>query len=103
MKTIFQRTALGFAVFALVGNAQAQTASSSASAALTEVVITGNPLGRDQLAQPVSQLSARDLREQDQGTLGETLNALPGVGSTYLAPKRADPPSAAWTVTVFGC
>lgn len=91
MKTIFQRTALGFAVFALVGNAQAQTASSSASAALTEVVITGNPLGRDQLAQPVSQLSARDLREQDQGTLGETLNALPGVGSTYFGPQASRP------------
>ena len=92
----FQRSALSWAILGLMAPAWAQTsAQTSASTAspisLPELVITGNPLKRDQTSQPVSQMSNRDLRERDQGTLGETLNGLPGVSSTYFGPQSSRP------------
>ena len=68
------------------------TAGASAqNAAVSEVVITGNPLGRDQIALPVSALGRADLLERGQSTLGETLNGLPGVSSTYFGPNASRP------------
>ena len=56
-----------------------------------ELVITGNPLQRDQVLSPVSALSGAELRERAQGSLGETLNTLPGVGSSYFGPQASRP------------
>jgi iron complex outermembrane receptor protein len=56
-----------------------------------EVVITGNPLFKTQTPAAVSSLSGLSLLQQGQGTLGETLNQLPGVSSTYFGPNSSRP------------
>jgi iron complex outermembrane receptor protein len=66
-------------------------AQTTAPSALTEIVITGNPLGRDTATVPVSTLGRADLLERGQSTLGETLNGLPGVSSTYFGPNASRP------------
>ena len=65
--------------------------ASAQNAAISEVLITGNPLGRDQTALPVNALGRADLLERGQSTLGETLNQLPGVSSTYFGPNASRP------------
>lgn len=57
----------------------------------SEIVITGNPLGRDRTTVPVSTMGRADLLERGQSTLGETLNGLPGVSSTYFGPNASRP------------
>jgi iron complex outermembrane receptor protein len=59
--------------------------------AVSEVIITGNPLSRAQNANNVSTLSGMNLTHQGQSTLGETLNNLPGVSSTYFGPNASRP------------
>lgn len=71
-----------------ISNAWAQNAAPSA---LPEIVITGNPLGRDSTTVPVSTMGRADLLERGQSTLGETLNGLPGVSSTYFGPNASRP------------
>ncbi len=61
------------------------------SSVAPEIVITGNPLGRDATPANVGSLSGAELRERGQASLGETLGALPGVGSTYFGPKASRP------------
>ncbi len=61
------------------------------SSVAPEIVITGNPLGRDATPANVGSLSGAELRERGQASLGETLSALPGVGSTYFGPKASRP------------
>lgn len=56
-----------------------------------EVVITGNPMSKLQNTNNVSSLSGLALSEQGQSTLGETLNNLPGVSSTYFGPNASRP------------
>jgi iron complex outermembrane receptor protein len=56
-----------------------------------EILITGNPLARESTAVPASALGSRDLIERGQSTLGETLNGLPGVSSTYFGPNASRP------------
>ncbi len=56
-----------------------------------EIVITGNPLGRDTTTVPVRALGRADLLERGQSTLGETLSGLPGVSSTYFGPNASRP------------
>lgn len=55
------------------------------------VVVTGNPLGRDGLAQPVTVLSGDGLVLRRAGTLGETLDGLPGVAATGFGPQSSRP------------
>jgi iron complex outermembrane receptor protein len=69
-------------------SAMAQTNSPMTSG---EIVITGNPLGREQNSVPASVLGRSDLIERGQSTLGETLNGLPGVSSTYFGPNASRP------------
>ncbi|MFY8015487.1 MAG: TonB-dependent receptor [Limnohabitans sp.] len=59
--------------------------------AIQEVVITGNPLSKSSISSAVSSLSGQSLLEQGQSTLGETLNHLPGVSSTYFGPNASRP------------
>ena len=86
----FQLSALACACLATLSfsNAWAQNAAPGAPG---EIVITGNPLGRDSTTVPVSTLGRADLLERGQSTLGETLNGLPGVSSTYFGPNASRP------------
>ncbi len=59
--------------------------------AVTTIVITGNPLGRDATASPVSVLAGDGLTLRRAGTLGETLDGLPGVASTWFGPNASRP------------
>jgi iron complex outermembrane receptor protein len=86
MQTSFQRRALCLALAA----AFAALPTTRALAQQT-VVITGNPLGRDNAAQPVSVLSGDALAQRRGGTLGETLDGLPGVSATYFGPNASRP------------
>jgi iron complex outermembrane recepter protein len=60
------------------------------SGAPAQVVITGNPLRHDSV-QPASVLSGDALTERRAGTLGETLDGLPGVASTGFGPNVGRP------------
>jgi iron complex outermembrane receptor protein len=82
MHFIFKFSALAWAC--ALCSAMAQTAPS-------EIIITGNPLGREQATAPASAMGRSDLLERGQSTLGETLNGLPGVSSTYFGPNASRP------------
>ncbi len=57
------------------------------------IVVTGNPLGADSddLVVPVAVLNGRDLSLRRESTLGETLNSIPGVSSSYFGPNASRP------------
>lgn len=55
------------------------------------VVITGNPLARDQTQQPSSVLAGDGLVLRRAGTLGDTLDGLPGVASSWFGPNAGRP------------
>lgn len=61
------------------------------NATLDTVVVTGNPLGATELIAPVDQLNKYELLQRGQSTLGETLNGLPGVSSSYFGPNASRP------------
>ena len=81
--TMAMASALGLLV--IYADASAQNAPDS------EVFITGNPLDRDQTTLPANAMGRTDLLERGQSTLGETLNGLPGVSSTYFGPNASRP------------
>ncbi|MFZ2972887.1 MAG: TonB-dependent receptor [Ferribacterium limneticum] len=60
---------------------------------LPPVVVTANPLGSGlfDLVPPVSVLGGRELSLRRESTLGETLNGLPGVSSSYFGPNAGRP------------
>ena len=104
---VFQRHALVIALgaaFAPASFAQ-QTATDTAATppsitaaaaaprttTLKDVVVTGNPLRSTELAAPVSVLSGDELVLRRAGSLGETLNGLPGVSSSYFGPNANRP------------
>lgn len=58
---------------------------------LQPVVITGNPLGLKELVAPVQHLSGDELTLRRGGSLGDTLDGLAGVGSTYFGPNSNRP------------
>lgn len=60
-------------------------------AALPDQVITANPLGEVQPAAPSSVLQGDDLTLRQKGSLGETLDGLPGVSSTWFGPGASRP------------
>lgn len=60
-------------------------------AALPDQVITANPLGEVQPAAPNSVLQGDDLTLRQKGSLGETLDGLPGVSSTWFGPGASRP------------
>ena len=61
------------------------------AAAADTVLITGNPLGRVGIAAPVSVLSGEALAQRRAGTLGETLDGLPGVAGSGFGPNSNRP------------
>ncbi len=89
-----RHTALaGALALAFVSTARAQTAPSDAQPATTlaPVVVTGNPLGSADVAAPTTVLGGNALVLKRAGTLGETLNGLPGVSSSYFGPNASRP------------
>ena len=60
---------------------------------LAPVAITGNPLGveSDELVVPVTVLNGRELSLRREGTIGETLNGIPGVTATQFGPNASRP------------
>jgi iron complex outermembrane receptor protein len=76
-------------LLAHVGSAAAQ--NPPAYPPVTAVVITGHPLGRDELALPASVLGGEALARRRAGTLGATLDGLPGVASTGVGPQSGRP------------
>jgi iron complex outermembrane recepter protein len=60
---------------------------------LDSIAVTGNPLGvgSDELVVPVSVLNGRELSLRREGTLGETLNSIPGVSATQFGPNASRP------------
>ena len=85
----FRRHAIGAALICLGGSAFAQ--QGAAAPTLSEVTVTGNPLGATDLIAPAVQYSGTGLLLRSQSTLGETLNNTPGVSSTYFGPNASRP------------
>ncbi|HEY0296705.1 MAG TPA: TonB-dependent receptor [Bordetella sp.] len=71
--------------------AQDQPPAAAPAATLESVVVTGNPLGNDTIAQPTTVLEGRGLDLRRSATLGETLNGLPGVSTTTYGPMVGRP------------
>lgn len=65
--------------------AQAQTPT------LKDITITGNPLGATDLIAPAAQYSGAGLLLRSKTTLGETLDGVPGVSSSYFGPNASRP------------
>ncbi|MFT3816717.1 MAG: TonB-dependent receptor [Rubrivivax sp.] len=71
--------------------ALAAAQSAPAAAAETTIVVTGNPLGRDTLTQPVSSLAGDGLLQRRAGTLGDTVDGLPGAAASRFGPNSSRP------------
>lgn len=65
------------------GNADRQT--------LDTVQVTGNPLGNKELAQPGQALSGDALLLRRGGSVGETVEGLPGIAATSFGPNASRP------------
>ncbi|CAM5785808.1 TonB-dependent receptor [Ottowia pentelensis] len=76
-------------------DARAQDANprtdASATPSLSEVTVTGNPLGAAQTVAPSSTLTGENLLLQRAATLGDTLQEQPGVASSYFGPNAGRP------------
>ena len=83
--------ALGTAFASLTPPASAQTAVAPGTTVLAPVIVTGNPLRSADLATPSSVLSGDGLVLRRGSTLGETLDGLPGVSSSYFGPNASRP------------
>ena len=68
-------------------------AADAAQIDLPALAVTGNPLGvgSDELVVPVSVLNGRELSLRREGTIGETLNGIPGVTATQFGPNASRP------------
>ncbi len=93
MKPPFISRALCAAATLSCGLASAQTAAPAPAPApsLKEVTVTGNPLGATDLIAPAAQYSGAGLLLRSKTTLGETLDGVPGVSSTYFGPNASRP------------
>ncbi len=69
----------------------AAAAPALAQQKIETVVITGNPLGSSEVATPSSVLAGQGLVLRRASSLGETLDGLPGVSSSYFGPNANRP------------
>ena len=90
MSPSFRRNALAVAALSFLSVA-AQAQSGAAAPTLKEVTVTGNPLGATELIVPVDQLQGDRLLLRSASTLGESLNTMPGVSSSYFGPNASRP------------
>ncbi|MBN8490892.1 MAG: TonB-dependent receptor [Burkholderiales bacterium] len=66
-------------------------ASQATAAASAAVIVTGNPLRSTDVSSPTHVLSGESLVLRRGSTLGETLDGLPGVSSSYFGPNANRP------------
>ncbi|WP_295856551.1 TonB-dependent receptor [uncultured Xylophilus sp.] len=100
MLSFFRASAIGAAVLSYAGAACAQAPSAAVPDAspapvplrsLGDITVTGNPLGAADTVVPAERLTGDALTLRTQPTLGETLDRLPGVSSTYFGPNASRP------------
>ncbi|MCU4121578.1 TonB-dependent receptor [Variovorax sp. N23] len=96
MISTFSRHAVGAAAFSFIAlSAHAQTATTADAVvpapSLKEVTVTGNPLGASELIAPTETLQGNTLMLRSRSTLGETLDGVPGVSSSYFGPNASRP------------
>lgn len=83
-------TPVAMAVGLLLGSLPAH-AQTTPEPSLAPVIVTGNPLGSNELIAPADQIAGPDLLLRAKPTLGETLDGMPGVSSTYFGPNASRP------------
>ena len=66
-----------------------QRCAAQGATAPTTVLITGNPLGSNELIAPAVAYQGIGLLLRSRSTLGETLDGTPGVASTYFGPNAS--------------
>jgi iron complex outermembrane recepter protein len=76
---------------ALASSATFVTYAQNSPQRIEPIIVTGNPFERAVAGQPWSVLLGDDLAQRQSGTLGETLNGMPGVSSTYFGPNSSRP------------
>lgn len=88
-----QRKSLWLALVAALSTPGLVLAEEAKTLDIYNVPVTGNPLGvaSDDMVVPVSVLGGRELSLRRQGTLGETLNGIPGVTATQFGPNASRP------------
>lgn len=86
-KSSFRTLAALLAAGAAAGPALAQQADGDSET----IVVTGNPLGREALAQPAASLAGDALLQRRAGTLGDTLDGLPGAAASRFGPNSSRP------------
>ncbi len=94
MSITFPRSTLAVACAALCAAATAQTTlatHSSSEPILAPITVTANPLGGSDVIAPAQAVSGSGLLLRQQSTLGEALNGLPGVSSSYFGPNASRP------------
>ncbi|MBU2408569.1 MAG: TonB-dependent receptor plug domain-containing protein, partial [Gammaproteobacteria bacterium] len=93
MSFSFKRNAIGVAVLTLCACTSLPVFAQAdpGAPALPELTVTGNPLGATELIAPATSVSGDALLLRSQSTLGETLNGLPGVSSSYFGPNASRP------------
>ncbi|QNK72105.1 TonB-dependent receptor [Variovorax sp. PAMC28562] len=96
MTPSFRRGAIGAAVSLLAASAafaqsEPTTAATGTAPTLQEITVTGNPLGATDSIAPTVSLKGDALLLRSQSTLGETLDGLPGVSSSYFGPNASRP------------
>ncbi len=95
MTHVFQRSAVAAAAYSLFslsfGNVFAQTAHTDDVHRLDEVTITARNLESGSLLVPAQQLSGAALTQRQGGTLGETLDNLPGIANSSFGPNVGRP------------
>lgn len=84
--------AIALALVAPQSAAQA-VGTEQAPTEMAPTVVTANPLGSGlfELVPPVSVISGKELDVRRESTLGETLNGVPGVSSSYFGPNASRP------------
>ncbi|MBU2287082.1 MAG: TonB-dependent receptor [Gammaproteobacteria bacterium] len=93
MSFSFKRNAIGVSVLTLCACTSLPVFAQAdpGAPALPELTVTGNPLGATELIAPATSVSGDALLLRSQSTLGETLNGLPGVSSSYFGPNASRP------------
>jgi iron complex outermembrane recepter protein len=91
MSKFFPRSTLAVACAILCAAASAQTTTAPKEPTLQPVIVTANPIGSNDTTAPAQAVSGTGLLLRQQSTLGEALNGLPGVSSTYFGPNASRP------------
>lgn len=87
----FSRRPVSLVCLALAAPCAVAQTAPAPGARTAAVVITGNPLGNTPGAAPASVLAGEALVLRRGGTLGETLDGLPGVSATAFGPNASRP------------